>query len=91
MKTRTTPTRTTPATPAQDGIVLSPAHARVVCLSINHFGDGCHPYADADTVSGFAWNYARKCARKAIRAAGIPAADRATLREFVELSADFMS
>jgi hypothetical protein len=36
----------------------------VRCFAINHFGDGQHPYADADTLAGFTAPYLRKCLRK---------------------------
>lgn len=34
------------------------------CFAINNFGEGCHPYADEQTLEYFKRDYIRECLRK---------------------------
>jgi hypothetical protein len=48
---------------------LSDDDRAIICLAINHFGRGAHPYADTPNLPYFTATYTRSCLNKA-RASG---------------------
>jgi hypothetical protein len=43
---------------------LSDENVAIICMAINHFGNGAHPYADKPNLPYFMADYTTKCLHK---------------------------